>query len=83
MIDTPHWSDTSRAARRWRKTQRELLRFDPKRMKARRDLEGASSAEIVDDANRVPGEYFTCPACGSGPWHINWGAICGNCSGAA
>jgi len=34
------------------------------------------------DAERVPEEYFTCWLCGSGPWHVTWGAACPNCSGA-
>ena len=44
--------------------------------------EGATMTELFADAARVPEEYFICGACGTGPWHVSWGGLCGNCTGA-
>lgn len=44
--------------------------------------EGASIEEVRQDAALCPEEYFICKACDGGPWHVSWGGICPNCSGA-
>ena len=73
MSEGHHWSDTSKDAR----TSRDVLRTD-----FRLGLLKPQTDEKPDAAERFPQEYFKCRACNTGPWHITWGAICPNCSGA-
>ncbi len=66
-----HWSDTSLAARKERSYLRRAIRMGDYKPKAE-----------DGDAERYPEEYFKCQACETGPWHITWGWVCPNCSGA-
>jgi hypothetical protein len=70
-----HWTDSSREARQARKRLRDNFTLGFDKPKASSDSDHRADAEIH------PGEYFRC-GCGSGPWHITWGLICPNCSGA-
>jgi Zn finger protein HypA/HybF involved in hydrogenase expression len=38
--------------------------------------------DVRRDAETHPQEYFKCPECGTGPWHITYGAYCPDCMGS-
>lgn len=71
-----HWTDTSLKARQARKRLRDNIRLGFDKPKA------SSDGDHRADAEQYPAEFFKCRGCGDGPWHITWGGICPNCSGA-
>lgn len=72
-----HWTDRSKKAVTAREVLRTFIRLGHAKPKASCNEAGTHN----EDAEKWPEEFFRC-ICGSGPWHITWGGICPDCSGA-
>lgn len=72
-----HWTDRSKKAVAARESLRTSIRLGHAKPKAACNEAGTHK----EDAEKWPEEFFKC-SCGSGPWHITWGGICPDCSGA-